>query len=255
MNPALAPSLAGRRFASSWSGGKDSALALDRAVREGGHLAALFTMFTEGNERSRSHGLPREILTAQAAALGVPLVTRSATWAGYEEAFVDGARELQLAPPAGAGVSDLVFGDIDLEDHRAWCVRVAGRVDARAHHPLWQSGRRDLLDEVFARGWRAVIVVVRDSVLSRDFLGRTLDPACVTDLERAGSDACGENGEYHTVVVDGPLYRAPIELVRRDVHAFDGCSFLDVGVAYGVRCVRAGCTVPGTNPTLSSARR
>lgn len=219
--------LAGRRFASSWSGGKDSALALDRAVRAGGELAALFTMFTEGGERSRSHGLPRDVLAAQAAALGVPLATRNATWKGYEEAFVDGARALR----ADHDVADFVFGDIDLEDHRAWCVRVTERVEARAHHPLWRSERRALLDEVFARGWRAVVVVVRDSVLSRDFLGRTLDPACVADLERAGSDACGENGEYHTVVVDGPLYRAPIELVRRDVHAFDGCSFLDVGAA------------------------
>jgi len=218
--------LADRAFASSWSGGKDSALALDRAVRQGGRLAALFTMFTEGGERSRSHGLPRSVLAAQAEALGVPLVTRSASWSGYEEAFVEGARELQLPPH---GVSDLVFGDIDLEDHRAWCVRVAARVGASAHHPLWQSPRLALLDEVFARGWRAVIVVVRDSILPRDFLGRTLDADCVADLERAGSDACGENGEYHTVVIDGPLFRAPIELIRRDVHAFDGCSFLDVG--------------------------
>lgn len=219
-------SLADRAFASSWSGGKDSALALDRAVRDGGRLAALFTMFTEGGERSRSHGLPRSVLAAQAEALGVPLVTRSASWSGYEEAFVDGARGLGRAPHA---VTDFVFGDIDLEDHRAWCVRVTARVGATAHHPLWQSPRRALLDEVFERGWRAVIVVVRDSILGRDFLGRTLDPDCIADLERAGSDACGENGEYHTVVVDGPLFRAPIELVRRDVHAFDGCSFLDVG--------------------------
>jgi uncharacterized protein (TIGR00290 family) len=224
--------LARRRFAVSWSGGKDSALALDRAVRAGGSSSALFTMFTEGGERSRSHGLPREILAAQAAALSVPLVTRSTTWSGYEEAFVDGAREVQR----DLCIDDFVFGDIDLEDHRAWCVRVTQRVGAHAHHPLWQSGRRDLLDELFERGWRAVIVAVRDSILSHEFLGRLLDPDCVTDLERAGSDACGENGEYHTVVIDGPLFRAPLELTRRDIHTFDGCSFLDVAtsVANGV---------------------
>lgn len=218
-----AGALTSRRFAASWSGGKDSALALDRAVREGGELATLFTMFTEGGARSRSHGLPRELLAAQAAALGVPLVSREATWAGYEEAFVDGLRALEPR--------DVVFGDIDIESHRDWCVRVAARAGSRAHHPLWQCDRRALLDEVFERDWKAVIVVTRDSALPREFLGRTLDPECVADLERAGADACGENGEYHSVVVDGPLYRAPIALVRRDVHVFDGCAFLDVGVA------------------------
>ena len=209
----------------SWSGGKDSALALDRAMRGGARITHLFTMFTEGGERSRSHGLSQDVLRAQAAALRLPLVTRSATWAGYEEAFVDGLAELRAR-----GVRDVVFGDIDIEDHRAWCVRVAQRAGVRPLHPLWQARRRALLDELFERGWKSRIVVVRDGVLSRDFLGRTLDPDVVTDLERAGADACGENGEYHSVVVDGPAFAEPLELVQRDVHAFGGCLFLDVGV-------------------------
>ncbi len=210
----------------SWSGGKDSALALDRAVRGGARIGALFTMFTEGGERSRSHGLPQEVLRAQAAAVRVPLVTRDATWADYEEAFVDGLDELRAR-----GLRDVVFGDIDIEDHRAWCLRVAHRAGVRPLHPLWQAPRRALLDELFERRWKARIIVVRDGVLSRDFLGRTLDPTVVEDLERAGADACGENGEYHSVVVDGPAFTAPIPLVQREVHTFGGCSFLDVGIA------------------------
>lgn len=211
--------------ACSWSGGKDSALALDLAIEAGATPRALVTMLTEAGGRSRSHGLALPVLQAQAAALGVPLLTRATSWAGYTEAFVQ-----ELAGLAGDAITQCVFGDIDIDDHRRWCQRACLDAGLVAHHPLWQRPRRELLDELFGRGWRATVVTVRDDVLDRSLLGRELDPGLVDELEAAGVDACGEQGEYHTVVTEGPLLATPLRLIHGEQVLRSGCWFLDVGL-------------------------
>ena len=129
--------LAGRRFFVSWSGGKDAYLALQRAVRRGGEPAALVCMLHEDGRVSRGHGLPLALLEEQAAALGVPLVTRATTWDGYEATFVSLLHELR-----GQGVEAGVFGDIDLQAHRDWVEGVCEVAGLGCHLPLWQEPRR-----------------------------------------------------------------------------------------------------------------
>jgi uncharacterized protein (TIGR00290 family) len=164
-------------------------------------------MLDESGERSRSHGLPLGLLQAQAAACGLPLVTRSASWAGYTDAFADGLAELRQA-----GARRCVFGDVDLDDHRRWCRDVCARAGLEAVHPLWGRDRRGLVEELLARGFAATIVVVRDGVLDRKLLGRRLDADLLTELEALGVDACGENGEFHTAVDDAPYFERPLRL-------------------------------------------
>jgi uncharacterized protein (TIGR00290 family) len=209
----------------SWSGGKDGALALDLAVATGRRPRALLSMLTEDGERSRSHGLRRCVLAAQAAAIGAPLVTGSASWADYTAVFIHELTGLS------AEATECVFGDIDVDAHRLWCQRAAQASGMAAHHPLWQRPRRELLDELLMRGWRAMIVTVRADVLSPSLLGRVLDDDLVDELEAAGVDACGENGEYHTLVTDGPLFRAPIPITTGEPVLRSGCWFLDVAPA------------------------
>jgi diphthine-ammonia ligase len=209
----------------SWSGGKDSALALDLAVEAGARPRALLAMLDENGERSRSHGLPRSVLEAQAAAIGVPLVTGAAPWADYTDVFV---RELAAV---SAETAACVFGDIDIDEHRGWCRRACHAVGLVAQHPLWQRPRRQLLAELLARGWRATVVTVRSDLLDPSMLGRVLDHDLVDELEAAGVDVCGEHGEYHTVVTDGPLFAAPVPIAPRRRVRRDGCWVLDVGIA------------------------
>lgn len=210
----------------SWSGGKDSALALELAVEAGARPQALLTMLSEEGRRSRSHGLSRSVLEAQAAALGVPLVTGAAAWADYTDVFVR-----ELAAVRARGATACVFGDIDIAGHRRWCRRACDAAGLVARHPLWRRPRRELLDELLARGWRATVVTVRADVLDPSLLGRVLDGDLVGELEAAGVDACGEHGEYHTLVTDGPLFAEPVPIVpRRRLHR-DGCWVLDVAVA------------------------
>ena len=243
----------GQRFFCSWSGGKDSSLSLYRAIRARGVPAALLTMMTEGGERSRSHGLRLDVIRAQADALGIPLVTRSASWGTYEDVFREAVREFAMQ-----GITTGVFGDIDLDEHREWCVRVCreagakagmpadGRTEGgligehgsvagvRAIHPLWKMDRMDVVREFLDVGFRAHIVAMKDGLgtdgASKDLLallGQPFDRRAVDLLVAHGADACGEAGEFHTVVTDGPLFRRPLRLQFGEPTLRDGYWFVD----------------------------
>ncbi|MEW6220190.1 MAG: diphthine--ammonia ligase [Thermodesulfobacteriota bacterium] len=219
-------SLHNREIFCSWSGGKDSCLALYRAVQQGGRPRRLVTMLTGDGSRSRSHGLPPAVLAAQATSLGIPLLTGQASWDDYEEVFLD-----RLALLRQEGLADGIFGDIDLPPHRQWVERVCSQHGIAAHLPLWQEARRDLLALFIDAGFSATIIVVNNARLPASFLGRRLDWDTVRALEAAGVDACGEEGEYHTVVTDGPLFATPVPLATGTVLSQDGCSFLEVFLA------------------------
>src|SRR5438045_2678310 len=127
-------SMSGANWCCSWSGGKDSCLALYKALAGGGRLACVVTMFTEHGERSGSHGLPREVIEAQAASLGVPLLSASASWDDYEAAFVGLLRRAK-----SLGADTAVFGDIDIPRHREWEETVCSAAGVGAELPLWQQ--------------------------------------------------------------------------------------------------------------------
>jgi diphthine-ammonia ligase len=210
----------------SWSGGKDSALALQRAHAQRGPGGLLLTMFTEGGERSRSHGLPRVVLDGQANALGLDLVVGSASWDDYTPVFVELLGRLK----SERGVDAAVFGDIDLEPHRAWCQRACAQVGIACLHPLWGEQREPLVRACLDSGVEALVVAVQDGVLPPALLGRRLDASLLEELASAGVDLAGEQGEYHTVVVDGPLFRRRLDLVPGQRVLRDGYWFLDVAL-------------------------
>src|SRR5262245_37263859 len=210
----------------SWSGGKDSCLALHRMLAAGGKLACLVTMFTEDGQRSRSHGLAREVLEAQAAAIGAPLLSAAATWDNYEAAFIGLLRSTHVH-----GVGTAVFGDIDIPRHREWEENVCRQAGLSAALPLWQNERMGLLEEWWAAGFEARIVVARDRLVDRHYLGRVLDRQTAEELAATGIDPCGENGEFHTVVTAGPLFRAPLKVQLGNQVLRSDCWFQDLAIA------------------------
>lgn len=213
-------------FFCSWSGGKDSCLALYRAVRQGGVPRFLLTTADESEERSRGHGVPLDVIEDQAESLGVPLRVCRTSWEGYEGNFSSELRGLKEM-----GMSVGVFGDIDVEEHREWVERVCAAQGMGAFLPLWGEKRDSLLDELLGAGFSAVIVAVREGILGREYLGRTLDAEIAGELGEAGVDVSGENGEYHTLVTDGPLFARPV-ILRHGGHVKrDGVWFLEVSLA------------------------
>ena len=219
----LMTSLEGQPFFCSWSGGKDSCLALYHAVQSGGIPEGLLTMFREDGERSRSHGLPVGVIQQQARALGIPLIVRNSSWDEYEEIFLSALRDFKQRE-----IECGVFGDIDLEPHLEWVERVCSSVAIEPYEPLWKKPRRDLLKEFLDLGFTATIVAIKQDALDIRFLGQTLDRQVVLEMGKAGIDVSGKEGEYHTVVTNGPLLSSPIHIESRGQVVCNGYCFLDI---------------------------
>lgn len=196
---------------SSWSGGKDSCYALMKVIENGYLPTALLNMMNEDGKVSRSHGIPLKILEAQAKAIKLPLHTRPSTWTNYEENFISTLISIRDQHDIKAAV----FGDIDIQSHRDWEEKVSKAAYIKALLPLWQRNRKELVLDMIEAGIKAIIVSCNTN-LGIDFLGREIDVPLLEELEQLGVDCCGENGEYHTLVVDCPLFEAPIALPKTE---------------------------------------
>jgi uncharacterized protein (TIGR00290 family) len=205
----------------SWSGGKDSCFALMQAVQMGYTPVVLLNMMNENGRISRSHGLPPAILQQQAAAMQLPLVATPTTWNDYENNFVAVLKEAR----DGYAAANIVFGDIDLQAHRDWEEMVCTKAGLLAMLPLWQQDRKTLVLQMLAAGIVCMIVSC-NTVLGETFLGAYLTPELITRLEEKGVDVCGENGEFHTVVVNCPLFKAPVSLPGYTIVLHDNYWFL-----------------------------
>jgi diphthine-ammonia ligase len=210
------------RAAISWSGGKDSCAALHR-THAAYDIVSMVTMFDEEAVRSRSHGLRADVLAAQADRLGLRRITGRCSWATYDAAFAGAVEQL-----AADGVTHIVFGDILFEEHRRWAERMCEPFGITAVEPLWGSSTDALFDEWVASGAEALIVTTRADALDETWLGRRLAPDMRAEFTRLGVDACGERGEYHTVVTNCALFRAPLTLRVIGSVQRSGCWALDV---------------------------
>jgi len=203
-----------------WSGGKDSAMALHAILQRADfRVAALLTTVTETYDRISMHGVRRELLVQQAESIGLRLhevrIPPQCVNAIYE-ARMEEALRVHYAE----GVRTVAFGDIFLEDLRAYREKNLARIGMTALFPIWKRDTRELIRRFHENGFRAIAACVDPKVLDRSFAGREHDQAFFRDLP-AGVDPCGENGEFHTFVFDGPMFRKQIqvqvgEIVERD---------------------------------------
>jgi uncharacterized protein (TIGR00290 family) len=194
----------------NWSGGKDSTLALYRVLREKKFdIRYLLTTLNQEADRISMHGVRSELLLAQAESLGIPVkqiqLPSSADMGAYETVMSTAIRELKAE-----GISDCIFGDIFLEDLRAYREQKLQEVHISAHFPLWKGNTSDLVNEFIDLGFKTIVVCVDGSKLGEEFAGRIIDRDFLADLP-ANVDPCGENGEFHTFVFDGPIFNEPIK--------------------------------------------
>jgi diphthine-ammonia ligase len=205
---------------SSWSGGKESALATYKAISQGHEVLYLLNFISEDGERSRSHGTKASVLALQAEAIGIPIIQVKTSWENYEENFKKAVRELR-----NKGIEGGVFGDIDVEEHREWVERVCSEVGIKAFLPLWGIRAEELIEELLKSKFKAIIVATR---LEENFLGKVLDKALVRQLSKLGSHPCGENGEYHTFVTDGPIFRKALKVTSSESKKIDNIWFWEI---------------------------
>ena len=194
-------------FVTSWSGGKDSCFAMMQAISLGYTPVVLLNMMNENGRVSRSHAIPKAILEKQAAMLRFPIVARPASWDDYEQMFIETLRDLKRTYQ----INTAVFGDIDLQAHRDWEEKVCNATDLEAVLPLWKQNREELVLKMLDAGIEAYIVSCNEK-MGESYLGERITPELIKKLEQIGVDACGENGEYHTLVVNTPIFKKRIEV-------------------------------------------
>ena len=215
----------------AWSGGKDSSLALAALNQDPAHrVCALVTAVTNGFDRISIHGVRRELLERQALAIGLPLIIApldaGAPNAAYEEAW---ARALADATERCDGATHVAYGDLFLEDVRAYRERQLRGLGYTPLYPIWGENTAALARRFVREGFKAVLTCVDTTQLGAKFAGRAFDDAFLDELP-AAVDPCGERGEFHTFVWNGPHMKHPVpivagERVLRD-NRFEYCDFL-----------------------------
>lgn len=193
-----------------WSGGKESSLSLYKATQNPDvEVVYLLNMISEDGKRSRSHGVSSNLLKVQAEVMGIPIIQRRTTWEIYEEEF-----KRVISDFKKEGIQVGVFGDIDLQEHRDWVERVCQRAGIKPILPLWKRKRKELLEEFIRTSFKAIVVATQADFLGKEWLGRQINEEFVRDLKAlVDIDLCGENGEYHTFVYSGPIFKKPVEFI------------------------------------------
>lgn len=196
----------------NWSGGKDSALALYHSQKDKDYsIERLLTNVNGQHRRISMHGVREVLLEAQAEAIGLPLqkliLPEQPGMAEYEVQMMATMKNLK-----GEGFTHAFFGDIFLEDLRHYREEQLARAGLKARFPLWKRNTTELMHEFIDLGFKTIVVCVKEEVLDKDFAGRVIDPQFLEDLP-AGVNPCGENGEFHTFVFDGPIFKHPVPFV------------------------------------------
>lgn len=216
--------MAKNKVIATMSGGKDSMFALHKAVKEGNEIVAAVNTISHEYKRVRFHGLQALMIQLQAEALGMPLFQAETTPEKYKEEFIVNLQRAMTKDTAG-----IVFGDIHLDDCLLWAKEVSQAVGVEAIEPHWGSNPKKLLADFVASGIKAVIVSTQADILGEEWIGREIDQSFYDDITKLeGVDPCGENGEYHSYVLDGPLFKKRIKLEKVEKIKRGGYHFLDI---------------------------
>ena len=216
------------KFVISYSGGKDSALALFRMIDDGHSPAAMVCTVNVEQKRTWFHGIQMDLLEAVSDSLCIPLIACECATDEYGPAF-----EAGLTKARSMGAEACVFGDIDIEGHRGWNEERCENAGLACVLPLWNADREALVRETVEAGFRAMIKIVQSDKLDESFLGKDLTTQLMEKIKCAGSDACGEYGEYHTFVYDGPIFRYPIPLETHGIIDFGTHKAIDISLGTG----------------------
>lgn len=211
------------KFVMSYSCGKDSTLALHKMIEAGHTPVSLLVMVKRDADRSYFHGADPEMLRQYESALGLPMILCPSDGSDYHTAL-----EAGLLRAKEMGAEGAAFGDIDLEGNRDWEEARCRNTGLTSFFPLWQCGREDNVRELIRLGYRCLIKSINNTLLPESLLGRYIDQDTMQVMKDAGIDVCGENGEYHTLTVDGPVFKAPLNFSSGGILRFGDYSVVDV---------------------------
>lgn len=209
----------------STSGGKDSTFAIFKAQQMGHEVAFLANTIAYDSGRVRFHGIKAEIIQKQAEALGIPLLQKQTTPENYKKEYIENIKSVIKIE----GIEGLVLGDIFLEDCYTWAKEICDELGIELIEPLWKMNPEKILREFIDAGFEAVIVSTQANILDESWVGRKLDMNFLEDIKKLENiDICGENGEYHSLVLDGPIFKKKLNLNLDKKMLIKSYWFLDI---------------------------
>ncbi|MDP2968383.1 MAG: diphthine--ammonia ligase [Deltaproteobacteria bacterium] len=196
---------------SSWSGGKDSCLACYKAMQRGYRVEYFLNFISKEYKRCCFHGIEAKLLNVQTDLIGIPLIQKevSKDMEEYEIEFKQAVSGVK-----GNEIAGMVFGDIYLEEHKIWVERVCKDLEIEPIEPLWGFPPDQIMEDFITLGFKAIVVSCKADLFGKEFIGREVDEDFIKELRRKGICLCGENGEFHTLVVDGPIFKRRIEITK-----------------------------------------
>lgn len=197
------------KIIASWSGGKDSCLACYKVIQQRHEVLFLLNFISRETQRGCFHGIDSKLMQAQAEAIGIPLVQKETTpdMKKYEEEFKEAVLELKKARIEG-----MVFGDVYLDEHKEWVERVCREIGIVPFEPLWHLSSEKIVEEFIGLGFKAIIVSAKADLFEENFVGREIDRDFLEFMKEKKICPCGENGEFHTFVYDGPIFKKRVQI-------------------------------------------
>ncbi|MFH1868718.1 MAG: diphthine--ammonia ligase [Candidatus Omnitrophota bacterium] len=198
---------------SSWSGGKDSGFACYKAMQMGYEVKYLLNFISREHKRCCFHGIAADLIKLQAKLVGIPLIQKEVTadMQEYEKEFKEAVSEIR-----DKGIENMVFGDIYLNEQKNWVDRVSNDIGMRPIEPLWNKDTEKIIEDFIDVGFKSVVVSCKADIFGKDFVGRIIDRKLLKELKEKNICPCGENGEFHTFLVDGPFFKEKIEITRSE---------------------------------------
>ena len=210
--------------ASSWSSGKDSCFACYKAIESGYDVKYLLNFVSHEFKRVSFHGVPFELVKLQSESIDIPLIQKEVKSGEYEKTFREALGELK-----SKGISSIVAGDIFLLDCRNWVEKICEEEGLEVLEPLWDIPSEQILNDFVVSGFKAVVTATQAKLLDQSWIGRFIDEDFIRDLKKVkGIDLCGENGEYHTFIFDGPIFKQKIEITDKEKVQKGDYNFLDI---------------------------
>lgn len=211
----------------SWSGGKDSAYALYKLLEENNYsVKALFTILSEEYQRVNFHAILPSLLDKQAEAIGIQLDKAFITKSNDIEEY---AKKLEpfLLKHISNNIKTIAYGDIYLEDLRSFRIKCLKKIGMDSIYPIWKTNTKDNIKDFINLGFKAILTCVDTNILDKSFVGREIDDNFIKDLPK-NVDSCGENGEFHTFVYDGPIFKHPIKFTRGKILQIDNFCYYEI---------------------------
>lgn len=196
---------------SSWSGGKDSCLACYKAMQDGYKIKYLMNFISKEFKRCCFHGVEASLIKLQSDLMGIPLIQHEVTadMNEYEKEFKSAVANVK-------DVESMVFGDIYLDEHKSWVDRVCSEVGIKAIEPLWNKDPGEILNDFIDLGFKTIVVSAQADKFDKDFVGRQVDKKFIREMKEKNICPCGENGEFHTLVIDGPIFKRGINILEAE---------------------------------------